>query len=214
MRRCSFGRAARQSCEASDRGRASCGPRHLRSLESRFAQQRICQGSTNMFDQEDEGTRIGVWTALAVVFLVVAGLIGGLAIRAMNAAAGGDGAQAVAGTETLAFVDGPLEGEVVGTVYFAVGQAVLPDGALVALDKAIQAVKDAPQQRVVLSGFHDASGAAALNAELAKARAKAVRAALVAEGVDAARIALRKPDVTLGDGAAPEARRVEIRLVE
>ncbi|EWS53030.1 MULTISPECIES: OmpA family protein [Methylibium] len=167
-----------------------------------------------MFDQEDEGTRIGVWTALAVVFLVVAGLIGGLAIRAMNAAAGGDGAQAVAGTETLAFVDGPLEGEVVGTVYFAVGQAVLPDGALVALDKAIQAVKDAPQQRVVLSGFHDASGAAALNAELAKARAKAVRAALVAEGVDAARIALRKPDVTLGDGAAPEARRVEIRLVE
>ncbi|MBN9205109.1 OmpA family protein [Methylibium petroleiphilum] len=167
-----------------------------------------------MFDQEDEGTRIGVWTALAVVFLVVAGLIGGLAIRAMNAAAVGDGAQAAAGTEALAFVDGPLEGEVVGTVYFAVGQAVLPDGALVALDKAIQAVKDAPQQRVVLSGFHDASGAAALNAELAKARAKAVRAALVAEGVDAARIALRKPDVTLGDGAAPEARRVEIRLVE
>ena len=169
-----------------------------------------------MFDQEDEGTRIGVWTALAVVFLVVAGLIGGLAIRAMNAAAGGGSVQtgATAGAEAIVFVDGPLEGDVVGTVYFAIGQSVLPDGALVALDKAIQAVKDEPQRRVVLSGFHDASGAAALNAELAKERAKTVRAALVAEGVDAARIALRKPDVTLGDGAAPEARRVEIRLVE
>ena len=169
-----------------------------------------------MFDQEDEGTRIGVWTVLAVVFLVVAGLIGGLAIRAMNAAAGGGSGQAgaTAGAEALTFVDGPLEGDVVGTVYFAVGQSVLPDGALVALDKAIQAVKDEPKRRVVLSGFHDASGAAALNAELAKERAKTVRAVLVAEGVDAARIALRKPDVTLGDGAAPEARRVEIRLVE
>ncbi|WP_428421298.1 OmpA family protein [Methylibium sp.] len=165
-----------------------------------------------MFDQEDEGTRIGVWTALAVVFLVVAGLIGGLAIRAMNAA--GDAVpQAGAGAEAIAFVDGPLEGDVVGTVYFAVGQSRLPDGALVALDKAIQAVKDEPQRHVVLSGFHDASGAAALNAELAKARAKTVRAALVAEGIDAARITLRKPDVTLGDGEAPEARRVEIRLV-
>ena len=167
-----------------------------------------------MFDQEDEGTRIGVWTALAVVFLVVAGLIGGLAIRAMNAA--GDAVPqtgASAGTEAIAFVDGPLEGDVVGTVYFAVGQSRLPDGALVALDKAIQAVKDEPQRHVVLSGFHDASGAAALNAELAKARAKTVRAALVAEGIDAARITLRKPDVTLGDGEAPEARRVEIRLV-
>jgi len=168
-----------------------------------------------MFDQEDEGTRIGVWTALAVVFLVVAGLIGGLAIRAMNAAGGGGTqAGAAAGTEAIVFVDGPLEGEVVGTVYFVIGQSALPDGALVAMDKAIQAVQDEPQRRVVLSGFHDASGAAALNAELAKERAKTVRAALVAEGVDAARIALRKPDVTLGDGAAPEARRVEIRLVE
>ena len=93
-----------------------------------------------MFDQEDEGTRIGVWTVLAVVFLVVAGLIGGLAIRAMNAAAGGGSVQAgaTAGAEALTFVDGPLEGDVVGTVYFAVGQSVLPDGALVALDKAIR----------------------------------------------------------------------------
>ena len=169
-----------------------------------------------MFDQEDEGTRIGVWTALAVVFLVVAGLIGGLSIRAMNAAAGGGSVQAgaTAGAEALTFVDGPLEGDVVGTVYFAVGQSVLPDGALVALDKAIQAVKDEPKRRVVLSGFHDASGDPAKNAELAKQRAKAVRDALTAAGIDSGRIALRKPESTTGDGPAEQARRVEVRLVD
>ena len=62
--------------------------------------------------------------------------------------------------------------------------------------------------------FHDASGTPGVNAEIAKARAKAVREALTAAGIEPARIALRKPDVTLGDGSAPEARRVEIRLID
>ena len=70
-----------------------------------------------------------------------------------------------------------------------------------------------PQQRVLVSGFHDASGSASVNAEIAKQRAMAARAALVAEGVPAARIVLRKPEQTLGDGDPIEARRVDVHLL-
>ena len=68
-------------------------------------------------------------------------------------------------------------------------------------------------RQIVLSGFHDASGDPAKNAELAKERAKAVRAALQAAGIDAARLALRKPESTTGDGDEKLARRVEVRLL-
>ena len=68
--------------------------------------------------------------------------------------------------------------------------------------------------KLVLAGFHDPSGDALVNAELAKNRAKAVRAAITSQGVDAARVALRKPEQTAADGPADEARRVEIRLVD
>ncbi len=64
------------------------------------------------------------------------------------------------------------------------------------------------------SGFHDPSGDPAINAELAKNRAKAVREALVARGGAAEHIVLRKPEQTAADGPAAEARRVELRLVQ
>jgi len=166
-----------------------------------------------MLDQEDEGTRIGVWVALGVVFFVLVGVIGGLVLRQIHGKA--PAAPAVqAAADGSSFIDAPLEGDLIGTVYFALGQSALPEDARAALEKAVAAANAAPQRRLVLSGFHDASGTAGVNAEIAKARAKTVREALSADGVSAARIALRKPDVTLGDGAAPEARRVEIRLVD
>jgi len=174
-----------------------------------------------MFDQEDEGTRIGVWVALSTVLLVLAGLIGGIAMRQLNH---GKAATPTTATEVApaasvsddasSFIDAPLSGDLVSTVFFALGQSTLPDDARVGLDLAVAALQAAPQRRAVLSGFHDESGTAGVNAEIAKARAKAVRDALTAAGVDASRVALRKPDVTLGDGAAPEARRVEIRLID
>ncbi len=66
----------------------------------------------------------------------------------------------------------------------------------------------------MIAGFHDASGDPAKNAELAKQRAKAVRAALTAAGADAARLQLRKPEQTEATGPADKACRVEIRLVD
>jgi outer membrane protein OmpA-like peptidoglycan-associated protein len=163
-----------------------------------------------MLDEQDQGTRIGVGVALGVVLLLVVGLLGWLTMR--GAARAPVPAAAAAAAES--YLDVPLAGELAGTLFFAVGLAELPADTPAAVDKVKQALAAAPARKAVLSGFHDASGDAATNAELAKNRAKAVRDALRTAGVDAARIALRKPESTLGDGSRQEARRVEIRLVD
>jgi NAD dependent epimerase/dehydratase family enzyme len=66
----------------------------------------------------------------------------------------------------------------------------------------------------VIAGFHDPSGDAAHNADLAKRRAVAVRLALVAQGADGTLVLLRKPEQTALGGPADEARRVEVRLID
>jgi outer membrane protein OmpA-like peptidoglycan-associated protein len=179
-----------------------------------------------MLDEQDQGTRIGVAVALGVVLLLIVGLLGWLTMRGHKApatalaqamqAAPAAGVQApttnVALAVTEAFVDAPLAGTVAGTLYFAVGKAELPADAAAAMAAIKQAATATPNKKLVLSGFHDASGDPAKNAELAKNRAKAVRAALQAEGITPERIALRKPESTTGDGSSQEARRVEVRL--
>jgi outer membrane protein OmpA-like peptidoglycan-associated protein len=170
-----------------------------------------------MLDDNDTGARVGVWTVFGIITLLLFGLIGGLAIRqshksAAPAAAAAPTAPAAAAEEAL--LDGPIAGDLAGTVYFALGAAALPAEAAAEVAKVKAALDAAPAKKLVLSGFHDASGDPAKNAELAKERAKAVRAALQAAGVDATRVALRKPESTLAGGDAQEARRVEMRLVD
>lgn len=169
-----------------------------------------------MLDDQDEGTRIGVWVALGVVAMLLFGLIFGLVIRstkdkASAAPAAAIAAPAAAGADAV--LDLPLSGDIVGKLYFAVGKAELPADTAKPLGDALMAVTADSAKKLVLSGFHDASGDPAKNAELAKERAKAVRAALVARGVAADRVVLRRPEQTSADGPADEARRVEIRLV-
>lgn len=187
-----------------------------------------------MLDELDDGARIGVWTALGVVALLLFGLLGGLAIKQIGerkgavaaarpavaaaiaavpaapavAATGGAGA---AGADTL--IDVPLGGELAGTVYFATGVATLGPDMAEAMKALVAAVQAAESRKVLLSGFHDATGDPTKNAELAKERAKAVREALKAAGVAPERIGLRKPESTTGDGNNKEARRVEARLI-
>ena len=176
-----------------------------------------------MLDQEDEGTRIGVWVIIGVLFLVITGVLGGVALRQMhkNAAATALAAAPVAPAAAPmaaaveeVLIDGPVSGELVGTLYFESGSAARPADAATAVAAAQKALADAPAKKLVLSGFHDASGDPAVNAELAKKRAMAVRDAVQAAGADAARVGLRKPESTTGDGNAQEARRVELRLVD
>ncbi|MBK9133058.1 MAG: OmpA family protein [Betaproteobacteria bacterium] len=175
-----------------------------------------------MLDELDDGARIGVWTALGVVALLLFGLLGGLAIKQMGdrkpavaaastAAAPAATGAAAAGADTL--LDAPLAGDLAGTLYFASGVATLGAETADSMKTLAAAVQAAAPRQVVLSGFHDATGDPAKNAELAKERAKAVREALKAAGVAAERIALRKPESTTGDGSNQEARRVEVRLL-
>lgn len=98
-------------------------------------------------------------------------------------------------------------------VYFESGQtAVADDFAAKAADlfKHLQANAEV---RAVISGYNDPTGDAAANAELAKKRAEAVQAALVAAGIPQDRTALEKPaDATDTTASHAASRRVEVML--
>lgn len=163
---------------------------------------------------QDEEKKAGLVVVFGVVAAVVAGVIwlaasGSLKHKAPPATA----ATAAAVVEDV-LVDLTPQGPALSVVYFAVGEAVLQADAEQALNDAVKALAADSGKRVLLSGYHDASGDPAKNAELAKERAKSVRAALVTRGVPQTQVLLRKPEQTLGNGPAEEARRVEIRLVE
>jgi K(+)-stimulated pyrophosphate-energized sodium pump len=94
---------------------------------------------------------------------------------------------------------------------FASGSAELPAGAAESIAMVAKAAQGAAG-KLAISGFHDASGDPAKNAELAKQRALAVRDALKAAGVTDDKIDLKKPE-QVSAGSAEEARRVEVKLV-
>jgi outer membrane protein OmpA-like peptidoglycan-associated protein len=94
--------------------------------------------------------------------------------------------------------------------YFASGKAELAEGASAALVDVVKGARSG--QRVVISGFHDASGGVRSNAELARRRGLAVRSLLLAASVPDSQIILEKPAQTTGSGGKAEARRVEITL--
>ncbi|AMM23479.1 OmpA family protein [Variovorax sp. PAMC 28711] len=96
--------------------------------------------------------------------------------------------------------------------YFATGSADLAPGAAEALAAVIKGVQDG--RKAVVSGFHDTTGDAAINEQLAQKRAEMVRDVLVGLGVPADKVNLQKPAVTAGSGNDAEARRVEAKLVD
>jgi K(+)-stimulated pyrophosphate-energized sodium pump len=101
------------------------------------------------------------------------------------------------------------EGGVV-KIYFATGSAEVASGANAALADIVKAVQSGA--RATVSGYHDASGDPAKNAELAKQRAVSVVAVLKSAGVAEDRIELAKPQQTSVGGPPAEARRVEVKL--
>jgi outer membrane protein OmpA-like peptidoglycan-associated protein len=117
-------------------------------------------------------------------------------------------------TVTVTIPDGASVRVVDGVVsfYFATGSADLAPGAAEALAAVIKGVESG--RKAVVSGFHDTTGDAAINEQLAKKRAEMVRDVLVGLGVPAAKVDLQKPAVTAGSGNNAEARRVEVKLVD
>lgn len=180
-----------------------------------------------MFSQDDDSQqRVALFLVFGLVALVVASvLVFGVYKRGSFVKAGGAAVPAALVTAPASPVSSPAPASVAqaasdaasvkveqGVVkfYFASSKADLAAGASEAL---VDVVKGAQAGRkLVISGFHDATGDAAQNAELAKRRALAVRDALKAAGVAEAQIELKKPEQVTGSGSDAEARRVEISL--
>lgn len=171
-----------------------------------------------MMDEEDRDTRFAVSLVIALaiaICLLVIALATAAALGAFDkkkapalavatpttgaALAAADDAGAVRVSETLV------------SVYFAFAKSQLPANAQSVLGPLVEAQR-AKGGKLVVSGFHDASGDPALNAELAKQRAFAVRDMLRAFGVSEQAIELSKPAVTMGGADPRHARRVDVSL--
>ncbi len=126
------------------------------------------------------------------------------AASATGTASAAQAAQAVTDAASVLVEQGVVK------FYFASGKADLAAGAADVLVDLVKAAKSG--RRIVVSGFHDASGDAAKNAALARQRAMAVRDALLAAGVAKKQIELKKPEVSTATGSNAEARRVEISV--
>ncbi|WP_332739531.1 OmpA family protein [Hydrogenophaga sp.] len=170
-----------------------------------------------MSSQDNEVEYRVVAVLLVAVIVLVTGFAVGLGVHKSRGGAAKTvaAAPAAAVPAAVAAVASSDDASVVvenGVVkfYFASGKADLASGALVALGDAIAAAKAG--KRLVLSGFHDATGDPAFNAELAKKRALAVRDALVGAGVAETSMELKKPEQTTGTGNDAEARRVEVMI--
>jgi len=94
--------------------------------------------------------------------------------------------------------------------FFVIGKSDIATGASAALDDVAKGVADG--KKAVVSGYTDATGDAAANAELARQRAFAVRDALKVAGVPEDKVELKKPEQGTGSGLHAEARRVEVTL--
>ncbi len=160
-----------------------------------------------MFSQdEDDNQRVALGLVFGVVLLVVVSVIGVGLHKSRSVA---EAPASVVMVEVVDAASVKVENGVV-TFYFASGKADLAPGANEALAEVVKAV--AAGKQAAVSGFHDATGDAALNAELSKQRAMAVRDAIRALGAAEEKIELRKPAQTQASGSNAEARRVEVTV--
>jgi ammonium transporter, Amt family len=113
----------------------------------------------------------------------------------------------IALTATVAFAQDPV------TINFESGKADIAAEGGSGLKKLAEALKG-KDTKVTVSGYTDTSGDPAKNAELAKARAFAVRDALAAAGLGKDQIVLVKPAASATGGDPAAARRVEVKLFD
>jgi len=179
-----------------------------------------------MISQDDDSAqRVALFLVFGLIAIVVASVLvfganhssvsakaAGAPAAQLSAAPGVAAVPALSSTTAQAASDAASVKVEQGVVkfYFASNKADLAAGASKAL---LDVVKGAQAGRkVAVSGFHDATGDAAQNVELARQRALAVRDALMAAGVVESQIELKKPEQIAGNaaGSDAEARRVEI----
>jgi outer membrane protein OmpA-like peptidoglycan-associated protein len=167
-----------------------------------------------MFDEEDRETGYALFLAIGLAIFVsifTIGIAAGTAIGQLSKKSSESTAAALPVAPAMAGALAPVSAPM-ARLYFELGRAELPADALTQLTPLITAARDNSAARWVISGFHDASGDPAANAELAKQRAFAVRDLLVTAGVSTQSIELSKPAVTMGGTDPREARRVDVTL--
>jgi len=165
-----------------------------------------------MSSSNDDGEQNFIVAFLFALIALVLFLVIGIAIRQVHGKAGAGPVPAAAAA--MAIPEGAsirVENGIV-KFYFASGSAELAAGASEALADVVKGV--AAGRKAVVSGFHDTTGDAAINEELAKKRAQTVQQVLLAQGVPADRIDLQKPAVSTGSGSNAQARRVEVELMQ
>ena len=159
---------------------------------------------------------LGVLKAKGATVSTTAGVYAGVSASASASASALTNSAAVAAPDNAGVAQVALSASDASVVvdansvafYFATGSAELASGAGAALGDAVAAAKAG--RFVVLSGFHDETGDAAFNAELAKRRAMAVRASLLMAGAPEDRVVMREPEVLTGTGSNAQARRVDV----
>jgi cytochrome c oxidase subunit 2 len=172
-------------------------------------------------DNDEQNSLVGWILGIAVTLAITVALTTG--IMAVTASAPAEAparaaaaAAAPAASPAAAPAASPAVAIVVAVavakVYFDTGKVDAPADIGAALQPVVDAAKAKPGARLAVCGFHDATGSAEANAEIAKQRAMSVQAALLAAGIDAARVELRKPQQMLGGADDREARRVEVSL--
>lgn len=102
---------------------------------------------------------------------------------------------------------------VVEPVYFEFDRFAVPQGERAKLDKAVQYLKDHPEQRILLEGHCDWRGTAEYNLGLGDRRANAVRKYLEFLGVDSKRLEIiSKGDQDAKEGATEDEMRKDRRV--
>jgi outer membrane protein OmpA-like peptidoglycan-associated protein len=164
-----------------------------------------------MNDQNDDAQNYALMVLAGLLALVIGGVLALAIYTSRSHVSAKPTANGAADATAVTSAASPTT-EPEGRIYFELGSAALPADAAAVLAKVADTARAQSGKQVVISGYHDASGDAAQNAELAKSRAQAVRHALEADGVSPDLLILEKPILTTGDGDAREARRVEMRL--
>jgi outer membrane protein OmpA-like peptidoglycan-associated protein len=129
-------------------------------------------------------------------------------------------AAAVAPAAPVAAVAKALDGTAARTttgavVYFPVASPAIVDAQTTVIKELAAELAAKPELKVSISGYHSATGDQAMNQELSKKRAFAVRDALVGAGIAEDRLVLEKPIQTEANisGEDASARRVEINTM-
>ena len=167
-------------------------------------------------DDDNLGVVLGALLAVIAVVVAIVAFVGIYSLKPAKVAPPAAAAVVPVAGAAVAVAQGLAEAASVTVVdgvvkfYFASGKSEVAEGGNEALATVVSAV--AGGKRAVISGFHDATGDPAKNAELAKQRAFKVRDALTALGVSADKIELKKPKQMLASGTDGKARRVEVMV--